>query len=70
MRFQLLHIMALNNRAQLLSADAETSCLDIGGDLVLTRWSNACGIKVVVRLMIEENDRSLNYRLRWGGTYC
>lgn len=58
MRFQLLHVMALDNRAQLLGADAKTSRLDISRDLVLTRRGKACGIEVVVRLMIEENDKS------------
>jgi len=50
--------MALDYRAQLLGAYAETRRLDIGRDLVLTRWSKACGIAVVLRL-IQENKRIL-----------
>ena len=50
--------MALDYRTQLLSADAETRRLDIIRYLVLTRWSKACGIAVVLRL-IQENKRIL-----------
>jgi hypothetical protein len=52
--------MTLDYRAQLLGADAKTSRLDVGRDLVLTRWSKACGIVVVLRLIHENARRLLN----------
>jgi hypothetical protein len=52
--------MSLDYRAQLLGADAETRRLDIGRDLVLTRWSKACGITVVLSLIQENKRRLLN----------
>jgi len=50
MCFQLLDVVALNNRAQFLSTDAVACCLDIGRDRVLALGSKTCEIVLVVRL--------------------
>jgi hypothetical protein len=55
MGLQLLDVVALDDRAQLLGADAETLGLDVVRDRVLTLWCKACGSVLGVRLAEENN---------------
>jgi hypothetical protein len=51
MCFKLLQVVALDNRAQFLGADAIACCLDVRRDCVLSLGGKTCGIVFTVRLI-------------------
>jgi hypothetical protein len=53
MCFQLLEVVALDNRAQFLGADAIACCLDIRRDCVFTLGSKTCRICVPGKIDIK-----------------